>query len=77
MASLGIKQAFELRVKKACQKYITTPLTQHKRRSFFKESGCGVHTVEVNGGQWSFFTNILQNILFCVYNKKESRMGIV
>ncbi len=36
-----------------------------------------VHTMKVNGLQWFLFPNILQNILFCVLQKKkESHNGL-
>ncbi len=35
---------------------------------------CFVHTMQVNGNQNYLVTNILQNIFFCVPQKKESEV---
>lgn len=36
---------------------------------------CG-HSMEVNRAQCCLFTNILQNIFYCVLSKKESHMDV-
>ncbi len=35
-----------------------------------------LHTMEINGGQQLFGSHVLQNVLFCVQQKKETLKGL-